>query len=189
MIELALAVVLLMVVGCVVLLFAMFGELAQQVANIGENAPAAVVRPLEDAQLGSSPMYWPEPIASLLDEHGGSVLLPVLSTACGSCERVARQLAVEAEGDSVRQTAIVISCADRRSGEAFVRRYGLDHLPTYVDERGEWITASFGIELSPTALVIRGRKLQTALVFTDLPALRAATYEATATSDAREVMV
>jgi hypothetical protein len=179
----ALAAVLLLLAGCVVLLFAMFGELAQRVAMAGETAPAAVVRPLEEARIGASPTSWPEPIASLLEERDGSVLLPVLSTACGSCEKVARQLATEDESDSVRATAIIISCGDRSTGEEFVRRHGLGHLRTYVDEGGTWVNSSFGVEISPTALVIREKKLQTALVFTDVPALR------TATSDPREVLV
>lgn len=177
------ALVLLLLAGCVVLLFAMFGELAGRISALGLDEGRSVVRPLEEARIGSSPDYWPEPLASLVNEAEGSALLLVLSTACGSCETVARQLVAEADDESTDLTGIVLSCGNRLTGEDFVRRHGLEHLDTYIDEGGEWVIASFGVGISPAALVIRDGRLHEAKVFTDTAALRAAV------SDKKEVMV
>lgn len=183
MIDVFFAFVLLALAGAVVLLFAMFGELTARLPGLSVDYRDPTVSPLEEARLGSSPDHWPEPLASLVAEGGGSALLLILSTACGSCESVARQLAEENGASASSRTGVVVSCADRRVGEDFVRRHGLGRMPIYVDEDGAWVTSSFGVQTSPTGLAIRNGRLQSATVFTDVAALRAA-----ATPDLEEVM-
>ena len=183
MIDVFFALVLLLLAGAVVLLFAMLGELTARLPSLNVDYRDPTVSPLEEARLGSAPESWPEPLAPLVANGNGSALLMILSTACGSCESVARQLAEEIDVYPPSRTGVVISCADRRVGEDFVRRHGLGRMPTYVDEGGDWVTASFGVQTSPTGLAIRDGRLQSATVFTDVAALRAA-----ATPDLEEVM-
>lgn len=177
MIDVLFALVLLALVGAVVLLFAMFGELTARLPTLDIGYLDPTVTPLREARLGSAPDYWPEQLAPLLDANDGSALLLVLSTACGSCENVAEQLTNEIDQQSSIDTGVVVSCGDRRLGENFIERHGLDGMPTYVDEGGEWVIASFGVQTSPSALAIRHWRLESAAVFTDVVALRAATTD------------
>jgi hypothetical protein len=165
--------VLLVLAGAVVLLFAMLGELTARLPALGVSYRDPSVRPLEEARLGQVPSTWPAPLSQVVEATDPALLL-VLSTACASCEDVAVQLADELERGGMQQTAVVVSCGDRANGEDFVERHGLRRLPCYIDEDGSWVTGAFGVQTSPTGLLIRDRRLESALLFADVAALRAA---------------
>lgn len=172
MIEFFLALVLLVLAGAIVVLFAMLGELAARVGVTDENDS---VTPLEEAHIGSVPEYWPGELMPLVEGGDGSVRIVVLSTACGSCESVARQLVEARENEEALQAGVVVSCGDRRVGEDFVRRHELERLATFIDVGGDWVSGSFGVRTSPTGLVIRDGRLESAMVFTALNAFQVAT--------------
>lgn len=178
MMEIFFGAVLLVLVAAVVLLFAMFGELTSRLPTDREQAAARdpEVRPLEDARIGVEPRSWPDGLAGLsaagvadIDE-ARPVL--VLSTACATCKDVAEQLSEELDRGGGGDLAVVVSTAERERGEQFVERYGLHRLAHHVDEGGRWVAGEFNVRMSPTALVMRGGRLESAHVFQDVQALR-----------------
>lgn len=160
---------LLILAAAVVILFAMLAELATRVPERSTPARDPRVRPLEEARLGRAPDVWP---AALPDVDRATLL--VLSTACSSCRDVAGQLTVDPGHTDWADVAVVVSSASRQNGEEFVSQLGLDGFPVYVDEGGEWVTAEFGVQTSPGALVFRAGRLISAHVFNDVTALRSA---------------
>lgn len=171
--ELVLGFVVLLLAGAVALLFAMVGELAARVPGTGVDATP---QPLEEARLGAAPTVWPEPLEAMMKVVDRVEVL-VLSSACATCETVAAQLAAELNRGTMARTAVVVSCADVAAGNELADRYALRRLPCFVDEGGDWVRGAFGVETSPTALVIHGGRLESAVVFTDLAALRLAVTE------------
>jgi hypothetical protein len=166
--------VLLAVVTALVLLFAMLGELASRLPEQGRSAQTVrsrEVRPLEDARLGVEPRTWPTPLAGISDTAGQSVVL-VLSTACSTCSDVAGQLAAELDAGADGDMAVVVSTGDPGRAEEFLDKYGLRRLRHHVDDKGDWVSREFGIRMSPTAMVFHSGRLQSALVFQDIDALR-----------------
>jgi hypothetical protein len=161
---------LLVLAAAMVVLFAMMGELSSRVPEPGATQRDTTVRPVEEARIGHAPGVWPE---GLPDPAGADLL--VLSTACGSCKRVAEQLRADPAHAAWPELAVVVSTAGRQTGEDFVAAHGLDRFPHYVDEAGEWTLGEFGVQISPTALVFRSGKLTSAYVFNDVAALRKAT--------------
>ena len=171
MIQVVFALVLLVLSAAVVLLFAMMGELASRVPPPEGGRRDQKVTELDGARVGRAPDAWPDELASLADAQPG--LLLVLSTACGSCGEIARQLSAEfarGQGDDV---AVLVSSATRDSGEEFVQRHGIGRVRYFVDEGGDWVRREFGVMASPTGLVFREGRLDQALVFQDVAALRA----------------
>jgi hypothetical protein len=166
------AAVLLLLAAAVVLLFAMMAELAARISTAGDGRRDLTLTPLEEARLGEAPGDWPEPLAAAAFTED-QTLLVVLSSACASCEDVAGQMSKELEAGEMPATAVLVSCGDRAIGEDFVHRHGLQRMPCYVDDGGAWVKEAFGVQTSPSALVIRRGRLESALVFTDLSALRA----------------
>jgi hypothetical protein len=159
-----LGIAVLVLAAAVAALFAMLGELASRTPSSGE--PATVMRPL-DVELGVSAGAWPESLPSAQD----AVLL-VLSTACGSCADVARQLSVEPGHADWRQVGVVVSCSAAETGTEFVAEHGLRHFAHFVDPEGAWARGEFGVQSSPSALVFRGGRLASAWTFTDVTTLR-----------------
>ncbi|QKW34624.1 hypothetical protein HUT06_11770 [Actinomadura sp. NAK00032] len=177
MMEVFFGAVLLVLVAAVVLLFAMLGELSSRLPTERETAadrdPA--IWPLDDARLGTEPGRWPAELAGLTgpgtDIDAARTVL-VLSTACSTCKDVAQQLSDELDKGAEGDMAVVVSTAERARGDRFVQQYGLHRLAHYVDEGGSWVADEFNVRMSPTALVIRGGRLESALVFQDVQALR-----------------
>jgi hypothetical protein len=164
------AFVLLALAGAVVVLFAMMGELTARLPRLHVGYRDPFLRPLEEAQVGARPNAWPPPLAPIAETEGPAFIM-VLSTACATCEDVATQLSEGFGNGDVPDPALVISSGSRRTGEDFVKRHGLDRMPCYVDEEGEWLIRSFGVKTSPTALVLRNGALSSAFVFGDVATL------------------
>jgi hypothetical protein len=165
--------VLLVLAGAIVLLFAMLGELASRLPSSQRPARSKDVVPVEDAQLDSGPEYWPAPFTGLVDRADPAYLF-VLSTACTSCQDVAQQLSAELDLGEAGDIGVVISSASPVRGEEFASDYGLQRLPYYVDENGDWASTQFNIRMSPTALVVDRGRAVSAVVFHEIDALRKA---------------
>ncbi|MGP4026830.1 hypothetical protein [Actinomadura sp. 3N407] len=181
MMEIFFGAVLLILVAAVVLLFAMFGELTSRLPTEREAAAARdpEIWPLEDARLGVEPARWPAELSGLSAAGAAGAAgidaahpVLVLSTACSTCKDVAQQLSEELDRGAGGDMAVVVSTAERARGERFVQQYGLHRLAHYVDEGGEWVADEFNVRMSPTALVVRGGRLESALVFQDVQGLR-----------------
>jgi hypothetical protein len=171
LIDVVFAAVLLVFAAALVVLFAMFGELTARLPTLNVDYRDPTIRVLSEAKTGSKPEQWPRELTPLID--GGDALLVVLSTACQSCESVGRQMN-ELNGHLRHQTGVILSYGDLERGRDFVRRHHLNDVPLFLDEEGNWVKHSFGVQTSPTGLVIRNGALQAALVFTDINALAAA---------------
>jgi len=170
--EIVFGLALLVIVGAVVLLFAMFGELASRLPRRDSGASDTRVQPLEEALIGRAPDTWPASLSDLAAAESG--LLLVLSTACASCRQVAKQLSAEPIRNGAEPIAVLVSCGTQDSGEDFVQQHGLGRIPYFVDKGGDWVKNEFGVKMSPSGLVFRKGRLDSALLFQDLEALRAA---------------
>ncbi len=161
---------LLVLAAAVVVLFAMLAELATRVPERSDARRDPHVRPLDGALVGHKADTWP----AALPTADRAVLL-VLSTACSSCDDVAKQLTVDPGHTDWTDVAVVLSTADRRNADDFVDRHGLSAtFPVYVDEGGEWVAGQFDVRMSPSALVFRNGRLDSAHTFNDVASLRAA---------------
>jgi len=176
MMEIAFGLVLLILSAAVVLLFAMFGELASRVPDRNSAAAKSRVQPVDGALIGRTPERWPTSLSHLADADVG--LLLVLSTSCASCRQVAKQLSAELVRNGAGRIDILVSSASRDFGEDFVQQHGLGRIPYFVDEGGDWVKNEFGVMISPTGLVFKKGRLDAALLFQDLAALQAAAISA-----------
>ncbi len=161
-----LAFVVLLLAAAVTVLFAMLGELYTRIGG-----PTQPIQSLASDRIGQSPASWPNELAGIaaLPE---AVLL-VLSTSCSSCINVARQL--QGRGSLLHgyEMRVLLSSPDRKQGEAFAQ----NHLATdsfFIDVGGEWVTEAFGVDTSPSALLLRGGELASVFAFADLMALQTA---------------
>jgi hypothetical protein len=162
---------LLAFTAALVLLYAMVGELAARVPQSAhDGGDGDFVTPLADHRPGAAPRSWPAGLAAL--RHEERAVLLVLSPACSSCNRVARELSAMDAAEFGLPLGVVVSCVDQRAGEEFTARHGLHRLPTVVDERGRWVTGSFGVRTSPAALVISRGVAAEAYVFGGLRTVR-----------------
>ena len=164
--------VLLVLVGAVVFLFASFGELASRVSQPDHSVKDKTVDPLDDALIGRTPDSWPAGLSGLSTAESG--LLLVLSTACAGCRQVAQQLSSELTRGKADQIYVLLSTSDSEAGEDFIQRQGLGRAPYFVDKGGDWVNNEFGVMTSPSGLVFRNGRLESALLFRDLAALRTA---------------
>ncbi|HEX6470330.1 MAG TPA: hypothetical protein VF069_14630 [Streptosporangiaceae bacterium] len=162
-------VALLVLAAAVVVLFAMLAELAARIPDRSTPYRNPAIRALGEARVGNSPDTWPVE----LPQRDRSVVL-VLSTICNACEDVARQLTTDPGHTDWAEMSLVISTAARIRGEEFIVRNRLGEFPYFIDEGGEWVHGEFGVQSSPTALVFRGSRLESAHEFNDVAALRAA---------------
>jgi len=158
-----LAIALLLITVAIVVLYAMVGELAHRIPEGGPPA-GNPVRPLTEYQTGTTPASWPDGLAALADRAQALVL--VLSPVCSTCTNVARELALLAPDRLDVPVGVVISAGGRAAGEEFANRHALARYPHLVDERGEWISGNFGVNTSPTALVMERGALAEAYTFT-----------------------
>ncbi len=155
---------LLAFTAALVLLYAMVGDLASRVPRAAQDAGEGdFVTPLADHRPGAVPKSWPAELAVLQDEERAVLL--VLSPACSSCNRVARELSAMDATEFGLPLGLVVSSVDRRVGEEFAARHGLHRVPTLVDERGRWVTGNFGVRTSPAALVLTRGVAAEAYVF------------------------
>jgi len=108
---------------------------------------------------------------------GGEVhedaLLLILSTACGSCQQVATQLSAVPDKRGTDNLAVLVSCANPVSGQAFIDHHGIGWIRHHVDTGGEWVRSEFGIDMSPVGLILSGGRLEAAHVFEDVAAMTA----------------
>lgn len=160
---------LLILTISMVVLFAMFGELSARVAGAEPQIRSTEIVPLENARLGHAPGIWP---AELPGERADLSVLLVLSSACSSCDDIATQLHENPSYAQWNGLAIVVSTAHRVTGEDFITRHQLGQFPHYIDEGGSWVTGEFGVQSSPSALVLHGGELLAAYMFHDVGALR-----------------
>ncbi|MFI0792392.1 hypothetical protein ACH4OY_06795 [Micromonospora rubida] len=169
--------VTVLLAGAIVLLFALAGELYARTGGL-EGSPASPaggtgVRPLEQARFGERPSGWPGQLAGF--GSGGPRVVLVLSTRCASCEDVAAQLAGQPDPDNL---GVIVTTAHRDEAMEFIDRHGIDGLPHHIDEGGDWVATQFGVKISPSALVIKEGRLVSALLFSDVAAVRAAVQAA-----------
>jgi hypothetical protein len=162
-----LAFVVLLLAAATVVLFAMLGELYARVGGAAEST-----RPLQEAAVGQRPATWPAELARLADAP--EAVLLVLSTACVSCNQVAEQLRDQPDPLPGLLAGVALSTPDEQRAETFIDRYGLPRESVYVDGGGRWITESFGVQTSPSALVLRDGELVSAVVFSDIETLKTA---------------
>jgi hypothetical protein len=159
--------VLLLLAAAVVVLFAMMGELASRVADPDDGTGR--VTPLAEFTRGASSAYWPAGLSGLADQSWAALL--VLSPICATCNKVAAELAEYPRERLGESLGIVVSCGSRDAGDEFIDRYSLGHLPHLVDEGGAWVTRSFGVKMSPSALVLEEGVLTEAYTFGKVEAL------------------
>jgi hypothetical protein len=161
--------VLLVLAGAVVLLFAMFGELASRVGTQTESIRNDRVEPLENAALGAVPDNWPAELAEAA--HAEHALLIVVSSSCRNCADVMSQLSADAATRA--DVFVLVSCPTARAGQEFVAAYETSGLRYHIDEYGSWVGTEFNIHVSPVGLILRNGRLDSALMFTSVAALRA----------------
>ena len=167
-----LAFVVLLLAAAMVALFAMLGELYTRVGGAPPTTDS-----LPEANVGQRPDAWPPELARLAT--AGDAALLVLSTACVSCNRVAEQLREAPDPLPGYVTGVALSTADDERAETFMRQYGLSGDAVYVDLGGDWVTKTFGVQTSPSALLLRDGQLVSAVLFTDIAALQSAAADKT----------
>ncbi|HEX6681244.1 MAG TPA: hypothetical protein VF062_00500 [Candidatus Limnocylindrales bacterium] len=172
--------VLLVLACAVVLLFAMFGELASRVGDGGGGSggdggdrgdgggPRAWsgLRPLEGARIGAEPR-WPSELDGVPGAERAVVL--ALSTSCGSCQDVAQQLA---GGREAAGFTIALACRSQEDGIGFIKEHGLGSVPHFLDETGTWLRGELGVQSSPVGLVFHKGRLASADVFGDIKSIK-----------------
>lgn len=170
--DIVFGIVVLLLAGGVVLLFAMFGELASRLPEPQGTERNQDVWALETGTIGAAPEIWPASLESHVTAPDPRLLF-VLSTACAPCKGIAAQLSDELSAGHMPDVALVISTASHDNGEAFVKQYQLDALPHYIDEGGTWVRTELGVDTSPSALTIHDGRLESVVAFQDIHALRA----------------
>ncbi|HEX6700024.1 MAG TPA: hypothetical protein VF101_04770 [Gaiellaceae bacterium] len=142
----ALAAAVVLLAGAVVVLFAMYSELASRLPQPeSELAPT----PLSEAKLGAQLPGWP-PGLERLGQLDGSSLLLALSTTCASCETVGNQLR-RVPADTGRIGVVVASGSADRAAD-FVARHELARYPYSIDLGGDWLRSNLNVESSPVAV-------------------------------------
>jgi hypothetical protein len=158
---------LLILAAAVVVLFAMLAEVATRVPERSGQQRETRIRRMGGVRLGHAPEFWPDGLPD-----GERATLLVLSTACGSCQDVAEQLTSDPGHRDWTEMGVVVSTAGRVTGQEFVRDYGFEGIPVFIDEGGEWVEGQFGVHSSPGALIFRSGRLVAAHRFNDVAALR-----------------
>ncbi len=164
------SVVLLVLALGMVMLFAMVGEVAGRVGGSDGTGSRSLV-PLEEAELGRRPVVWPDELGELSESPGQPALLLVLSASCRSCSRVARQLVDKREEWAGRLQGVVISAASLDRARQFQSANDLHGFRLFLDDGGDWVTSEFGVQTSPSALLLRDGQLDAAYIFDDMDLL------------------
>jgi hypothetical protein len=168
----ALVVLLCLLSIGVVILFAMMAELWSRLAPLAPlSGVATAISPLEGARIGTSDIDWPSELSQV--PLLADATLVVLSTSCATCRDVAGQLSSRGSGGSRLPDSlfVVVSCPHEAMGEDFVQRYSLRDAPHIVDSGGEWAKTQLGVQTSPSAVVFRYGRLETAFTFASAEAL------------------
>jgi hypothetical protein len=160
-----LSVVVLVLVGAVVMILAMLGELSSRVPA-PEGAQNNRVEPVETARAGHGPDSWPTELAGVADHE--YCLLLVLSASCSSCATVADQFSTML-GHGQANVGIVVVCPVRERGEHFAAAHGIDRTTVFYDKGGAWSRTELGIDTSPTAVLFHNGRVRSAMYFWDLP--------------------
>jgi hypothetical protein len=185
----AILVVLCLMCGALVILFAMMAELWSRVAPLaGINRASADTEPLNGARIGAVDIDWPSELAHVPGLPRAALI--VLSTSCATCRDVSAQLTAGgvAGATSMNNLSVVMSCPRRETGEEFVRRYSLATYPHLVDAGGAWVSRELGVQSSPSALLFRAGRLEKAFTFTSMAALTASMSETGAAEPKAETL-
>jgi hypothetical protein len=166
MLELLLGVGLLALAACMVVLFAMVGELASRLPTAGEGP---WVRPIEDARIGHAPASWPQGLLPEFPADDEREVLLVLSTVCESCRAVAAELSSHRSADR-KGLGLVLSTGNRENGEAFLQEFNLGSFRHAIDEGGGWTTTELGVRISPAGVLVENGVIARAFTFSDLDA-------------------
>jgi hypothetical protein len=158
---------LLLLTAAVVVLYAMMGELASRIPD--PEGGSDQVAPLTEVQRGAAAAHWPGGLAELAGR--GRATLLVLSPICSTCNKVAAELSSQDADAPGVSLGVVVSCSTRQAGDEFVQKYSLARLPHLVDEGGSWVTGTFGVTMSPSALLLEKGVLTEAYTFSKVEAL------------------
>jgi hypothetical protein len=162
-----LSIVVFLLAGAVVVLFAMLGELSSRVPSSDDDARRRL-ESIDTARTGHHASHWPAELAHVAEQEYALVL--VLSSSCSSCEQIAGQVRTMLDRGPAN-LAVVVACPARERGEHFAAVHGIDRGVLYIDEAGAWVKGEFAVDTSPAALLFRNGTLQSALLFWDLPAV------------------
>jgi hypothetical protein len=162
----------LVLAAAMVVLFAMLGEVSARLDSTGSGRGQGFIRLLDQVSVGHAPQDWPEPVREMALAERSLAL--VLSTTCSSCVEVAAQLRAEPKPIPGYDLYIVISTSDPAQGLAFVEHHGIEGVPYFVDELGQWVTREFNLRHSPSALLFHRGRLTSGVLFNDIATLRAA---------------
>ncbi|MBE1492783.1 hypothetical protein [Plantactinospora soyae] len=162
-----LSIVVLILAGAIVMVFAMLGELSSRVPASNEESLRRI-EAIDTARTGHSPSHWPAELAHVAEQEYSLVL--ILSSTCVSCEKIAGQVSKMLDRGPAN-LGLVVACPARERGEHFAATHGIDRGTLYIDEDGAWTKGEFSVETSPAALLFRNGRLQSALLFWDLPAV------------------
>lgn len=163
MIVLGVAVLVLAV--AVVVLFAMYSELAARIP--AEPSAPVTAAEVSAARLGSR-VSWPAELDGMADATEALVI--ALSTTCASCEVVASQ--VRLLPARAEELALIVASGDVVRAADYVNRHELHAYPYYVDVGGKWLQRTLGVESSPVAIRVQHGIPQKAVAFGDLGAIR-----------------
>lgn len=162
-----LSIVVLLLAGAIVLLFAMLGELSSRVPASDQDASRRL-ESIDTARTDHRPDNWPAELAHVGEQEYSLVL--ILSSSCSSCEQIAGQVSKVLDRGPAN-LAVVVACPSRERGEHFAGVHGIDRGVLYIDEEGAWSKSELGVDTSPAAVLFRTGRLQSALLFWDLPAV------------------
>lgn len=172
MLEALLAATVFVLAVAVIGLFAMMGELAGRVDKVlaDDQSVDAISQPLERARIGARVEVWPVQLKALSDVD--QLALMVLSTSCTSCARIA-----SGETGSLDRAglplAVVVVGADEASVEQFIAAHPLlRSLPLLEDAGGAWTFENFGVDVSPSLLLLQQGRLTRAHTFTAASSIR-----------------
>ncbi len=177
-----LAIGLLLLAVCVVVLFAMMGELSSRLPKEEQSGPT--IRAIDEFESGRAPSYWPSELA-YLSERPDRTLMVVLSTVCTSCRNVAEQIKADASRRELTDLALVISTGARDNGEDFVKEFGLGGVSHFIDVGGTWTQGEWGIRISPAGIIVQGGLALSASTFTDWQDFRSSSADQRGTMEVR----
>jgi hypothetical protein len=152
----------------VVVLFAMFGQLAARVPAAADASGTA--EPILSLHVGRSAGFWPVSLAPL-PPPGSFGALIVLSSSCTSCVKVAGQLPTLPSQVAADLLGVVVTGPSGEAAQAFADANLTGALPLFVDGGGDWVTGEFGLQASPSYLIFEGSELRSGYVFDQLNAL------------------
>lgn len=171
------AVALILLTAGMILLFTMMGALYTEARAGATSLPSdqESMHVLDTALVGTMPKNWPRELAHLQEREFAAIL--VLSTACSSCAKIAKELSGDSTGD-LPAMGLLISAPDTSTGTSFADQYGLfDRWSVAVDKSGQWSTNQCGVGISPAGLLFENGILTIAFAFNSLNVISRVTTE------------